>query len=99
MIPLSIAIAEWRAGLDADDVDAVAAARRMRAPLLAIVDGADPRMPEPVVRRVFDAHPGPKRFWLAPGASHAGAALAPAYWREVFGFLDTPCERERKPRT
>src|SRR5262245_16245254 len=88
IIPLSIAVAEWRAGFRADDVDAVDAARRLRAPLLAIVDGADPRMPEPVVRRVYDAHPGPKRLWIAPGAPHAGASLAPGYWREVTAFLE-----------
>jgi uncharacterized protein len=88
IIPLSIAVAEWRAGFRADDVDAVDAARRLRAPLLAIVDGADPRMPEAVVRRVYDAHPGPKRFWTAPSAPHAGASLAPGYWREVTAFLE-----------
>jgi pimeloyl-ACP methyl ester carboxylesterase len=87
-IPLSIAFAEWRAGFDADDVDAVAAASRVRAPLLAICDGADERMPEPVVRRVYDAHPGPKRFWLCPGAGHVGASLHPDYWKEVLGFLE-----------
>jgi pimeloyl-ACP methyl ester carboxylesterase len=88
LIPLSIKVAEWRAGFRADDVDAVAAARQVRAPLLAIVDGADPRMPEAVVRRVFDAHPGPKRLWVAPGAPHAGAFFAPGYWTEVTGFLE-----------
>lgn len=87
LIPAAIAVAEWRAGFDADEVDAVAAARSVRAPLLAIVDGADPRMPEAVVRRVFDAHPGPKRLWIAPGAPHAGAAYAPGYWPAVLGFL------------
>jgi pimeloyl-ACP methyl ester carboxylesterase len=88
LIPLSIKVAEWRAGFRADDVDAVAAARRVRAPLLVIVDGADPRMPEAVVRRVFDAHPGPKRLWVAPGAPHAGALFAPGYWAEVGSFLE-----------
>jgi hypothetical protein len=88
LIPMSIWVAEWRAGFRADDVDAVAAARLVRAPLLAIVDGADPRMPEAVVRRVFDAHPGPKRLWVAPGAPHAGAVFAPGYWTEVTGFLE-----------
>ena len=88
LIALSIAMAEWRAGFDADEIDAVAAARRIKAPLLAIVDGADERMPEPVVRRVFDAHPGPKAFWVAPGADHAGAILSPGYWKTVVGFLD-----------
>lgn len=87
LIPAAIAVAEWRAGFDADEVDAIAAARSVTAPLLAIVDGADPRMPESVVRRVFDAHRGPKRLWIAPGASHAGAAYAPGYWPAILGFL------------
>ena len=33
---------------------------RIGAPLFAIVDGQDPRMPEAVVRRIYDAHPGPE---------------------------------------
>ena len=88
LVPTTIAIAEWRAGFDADEVDAVAAARRIRAPLLAIADGADPRMTEAIVRRVFDAHPGPKRFWVAPGAAHTGASLSREYWTTVLTFLD-----------
>jgi alpha-beta hydrolase superfamily lysophospholipase len=88
LIPIAVAIAEWRAGFDADAVDAVAAAHRMKAALLAIVDGDDPRMPEAVVRRVYDAHPGPKRLWIAAGVDHAGAPLRPDYWPTVLGFLD-----------
>jgi pimeloyl-ACP methyl ester carboxylesterase len=88
VVPLSIAAAEWRAGFDADEVDAVAAARRIRAPLLAIVDGEDARMPEAVVRRVFEAHPGPRRLWIAPGAGHVGASLHPDYWPVVLRFLE-----------
>jgi pimeloyl-ACP methyl ester carboxylesterase len=88
IVPLSIAAAEWRAGFDADEVDAVAAARRLRAPLLAIVDGADHRMPEAVVRRVYDAHRGPRRLWVAPGAGHCGASNHPDYWPVVTGFLE-----------
>ena len=87
IVPLSIAAAEWRAGFDADEVDAVAAARRLRAPLLAIVDGADDRMPEAVVRRIFDAHSGPRRLWIAPGAGHVGASAHPDYWPVVTGFF------------
>ena len=88
IIPITIAIAEWRAGFRADDVDAVAAAAALRAPLLAIADGADPRMPEAVVRRVADAHGGPHQVWVAPGAEHVGAVLHPDYWRVVLSFLD-----------
>jgi len=88
LIPAAIALAEWRADFDADEVSAVEAARRFRGPLLLIVDGDDPRMPEAVVRRVLDAHSGPKRLWMAPGAPHAGAANAPGYWVTVLGFLE-----------
>jgi pimeloyl-ACP methyl ester carboxylesterase len=88
VIPLAIACAEWRGGFVADEIDAVAAAARIHAPLFAIVDGADPRMPEAVVRRVFDAHPGPKRLWVTPGADHVGAVLHPEYWPRVLAFLE-----------
>jgi uncharacterized protein len=88
IIPLAIAAAEWRAGFDADDIDAVAAARRIRAPLLAIVDGADDRMPEAVVRRVYDAHPGPKRLWVADGVSHVGAVFHTDYRKQITAFLE-----------
>jgi pimeloyl-ACP methyl ester carboxylesterase len=86
---LSLAVAGWRAGFDPDDVDLVKAAARLRAPLLTIVDGDDPRMPEAVVRRVHDAHAGPKRMWVAPGVGHVGAVLRPDYWLQVNGFLET----------
>jgi alpha-beta hydrolase superfamily lysophospholipase len=85
---LALAVAGWRAGFDPHAVDLVAAAARLRAPLFTIVDGADPRKPEAVVRRVYDAHPGPKRIWIARGADHVGAILHPDYWREIAGFLE-----------
>ncbi|HET8646284.1 MAG TPA: hypothetical protein VFO85_12390, partial [Vicinamibacteria bacterium] len=85
---LAVALAEWRAGFDADEVDLVAAAGATPAALLAIADGADERMPEAVVRRVYDAHRGPKQFWLAPGAEHAGAGARPEYWDVVLRFLE-----------
>ena len=88
LIPAAIRVAEWRAGFDADDVDAVAAARQLTAPLLIIRDGEDLRMPEPVVRRVYDAHRGPKQLWVAEGAPHSGATHARGYWETVLGFLE-----------
>lgn len=90
---LAVAAAEWRAGFDADDVDTVAAARRIAAPLLLIVDGGDARMPEAVVRRVFDAHaaahPGRTTLWVAAGAPHCGGWMDAGYWPRIFAFLDT----------
>ena len=87
IIPLAIRAAEWRAGFDADQIDAVSAARRIRAPLLAIVDGADPRMTVDIVKRVVDAHRGPNRLWVAGGVDHVGALYHPDYRKVVMGFL------------
>jgi uncharacterized protein len=88
LIPIAIRAAEWRAGFDADAVNAVAAARRIHAPLFAIVDGLDSRMPEAVVRRIYDAHPGPKSLWVAPGVDHVGAVTLPEYRARVCAFLE-----------
>jgi pimeloyl-ACP methyl ester carboxylesterase len=89
LIPISIQFAEWWGGFDADEVDAVAAARRIRAPLLAIADGDDALMPEEVVRRIYAAHPGPKELWVAPGMPHVSARLDADYWPHVMRFLES----------
>jgi alpha-beta hydrolase superfamily lysophospholipase len=88
LIPLSIQGAEWLAGFDADSIDAVAAASRIQAPLLAIVDGDDRRMPEDVVRRIVDAHPGPHRLWVASGVDHVGAIYHRDWKPVVLSFLE-----------
>jgi alpha-beta hydrolase superfamily lysophospholipase len=88
LTPIAIALAEWRAGFRADEVDLVAAAAHTRAALLAIADGDDNRMPPEVVRRVYDAHQGPKRFWVAAGAEHVGASGNGEYWAIVMDFLE-----------
>lgn len=93
LIPIAIRLAELRAGFDADAVDAVAAASGIEAPLLAIVDGDDRRMPEPVVRRVVDAHRGPKKLWVAEGVGHVGAVYHPDFQRVVLGFVEESLSR------
>ena len=87
VVPITIAVAEWLGGLRRRRGGRGRRGARCRAPLLAIADGGDDRMPEAVVRRVFDAHPGPKALWVAPGAPHVGAVLHPDYWPTVDGFL------------
>jgi len=88
IIPLAILSAEWVADFDADDVDAVAAAPLIDAPVLLIADGLDQRMPEPVIRRIVDAHPGPSELWVAEGVNHVGARWNPDWETTVFGFLE-----------
>lgn len=87
LMPMAIRVAEWRAGFDADAIDSLAAARRLRAPLFLIVDGLDRRMPESVVRRILDAHPGPKELWVADGVDHVGAQFHAEYPARVAAFL------------
>jgi alpha-beta hydrolase superfamily lysophospholipase len=87
VVPLTAAFAGAWGGFDPRELDAVAAASRCACALLAIADGADDRMPEAVVRRVFDAHPGPKALWVAPGMPHVGAALHPDYRPTIDRFL------------
>jgi len=87
-VPIAVTFAGLWGGFDPDDVDSLAAARALQAPLFLIVDGADDRMPEAVVRRIYDAHPGPKDIWVAPGAPHVGARLRADYWPRVLGFLE-----------
>jgi hypothetical protein len=93
LLPLAMLGAEWLAGFDAEDVDAVSAASRIQAPLLAIVDGDDRRMPEPVVRRIVDAHAGNHEVWIASGVGHVGAIHHPEWSRIVLGFLDKHAAR------
>ena len=45
-------------------------------------------MPEAVVRRIYDAHPGPKRLWVAPGVDHVGAIMLRDHWPRVRAFLE-----------
>jgi len=88
IIPLAISAAEWRGGFDADEVDAVAAARRIRAPLLVIADEKDVQMPPEVVRRVYEAHPGPGELWIAPGVEHIQSFQLSEHWPRIESFLE-----------
>jgi pimeloyl-ACP methyl ester carboxylesterase len=84
---IAIFFAEVWGGFDADRVDAIEAARQLHMPLMLLAGGADPRMPEAVVRRIYDAHPGPKEVWVVPGADHVGARLDADYDRRLDAFL------------
>lgn len=88
IVPLSILAAEWIAGFDADDVDCVEAAKQIEAPLLAIVDGEDRRMPKEVVSRIVEAHPGKHELWIADGVDHVGAIHHENWQAKLTTFLD-----------
>jgi pimeloyl-ACP methyl ester carboxylesterase len=72
-------LAEAEAAFRADEVSPVAAAARIRAPVL-LVHGADDRDTRPAhSERIYAALPGPKRLVLVPGAGHNDVLNAGAW--------------------
>ena len=57
---------------------------------LALSDLAPLRLAPPdLARSLFDVHPGPKRLWEEPGATHNTLPYRPgdSLWSEITGFL------------
>jgi pimeloyl-ACP methyl ester carboxylesterase len=67
--------------------EALADAARSRAPLLAIVAGADMIIPVARSRALYDAWAGPKSWQVVPGAGHDTLGATADFWRGVAGFL------------
>ena len=70
--------------------DNLARVRLLRMPLLVAQGDRDAIVPPAHGRRVFDAAPGPKRFFAIPGAGHNDTDLVggEAYWQAIADFLD-----------
>ena len=88
---LIVAMAEFRAGFDADDGDVEAAVREIDAPILFIAGGADRRMPPALAERLLNAARNPlKELLVVAGAGH-GEAFATdheKYLGSVYRFLE-----------
>jgi pimeloyl-ACP methyl ester carboxylesterase len=82
---------EHRYVLPVDQVDCVRAAGRVRCPSLVMAAEYDKRMPIRVARRVFEALPGPKRWWVIPGTTHEKRPFTPEFCRTVEDFLRFCC--------
>ena len=65
---------------------------RLRTPLLVLHGDRDEIVPFAQGRRVFEAAPGPKRFFAIPGAGHNDTYFVggDAYWKVLKAFLDDP---------
>jgi hypothetical protein len=75
--------AERRGGFAVDDVDVVASARAIRAPVLLIHGAADADTGPDHSRRVYAALAGPKRLIEVPGAGHNESLAEAAVWAEI----------------
>lgn len=67
--------------------EAIDAARRIRAPLLAIVADSDSIIRPERSRVLYDAWAGPKTWQLVAGADHNSLDAFDAYWERVARFL------------
>jgi fermentation-respiration switch protein FrsA (DUF1100 family) len=87
--PVTLFIVERRLRVRAAGVRPIDAIARFGGrPVLIIEDGDDDRIPPGSGRRLYDAAPGPKEYWLVEGAVHAeGFDTAPVeYERRVLAF-------------
>jgi uncharacterized protein len=87
IIAQAFRIAEQQGHFQVDAVSPVAAAARIRIPVLLVHGAADSDTPPEHSRRVLDALSGPKRLILVPGARH-NESLREEVWSEVERWLD-----------
>ncbi len=86
-IAAAFALAEQQARFRVDEASPVAAAERIRVPVLLIHGEQDVETPPSHSERVFAALRGPKRLLLLPGAGH-NDALRDEVWNQVAAWLD-----------
>jgi uncharacterized protein len=67
--------------------DSAADARRVQAPLLAIVAGDDSIIPVERSRALYDAWAGPKTWLVVPATDHNTLSAPEAFWNGVGAFL------------
>jgi hypothetical protein len=70
--------------------DTLTKVKTLRIPLLILHGERDEVVPFAQGRRVFEAAPGPKRFYAIPGAGHNDTYVVggDAYWRVLSDFMD-----------
>ena len=83
----AFALAEQQARFRVDEASPVAAAVRIRVPVLLIHGERDVDTPPTHSQRILAALPGPKRLLLLPGAGH-NDPLRDVVWNEVAAWLD-----------
>ena len=98
IIARAFRIAEQQGHFEIDGVSPVAAAARLKIPVLLVHGAADSDTPPDHSRRAMAALAGPKRLILVPGARH-NESLRGEVWTEIERWLDEILSRytERLP--
>ncbi len=86
-IEAAFRLAEQQASFQVEAASPVAAAPRIRVPVLLVHGADDQETPPAHSQRVFAALPGDKRLLLVPGAGHNDALSAEA-WREIEDWVE-----------
>ena len=88
MIRRAFAMAEARGDFRADEVSPVAAARRIRVPVLLIHGVLDADTPPDHSRRILAALGGPKELILVEGAHHNESLRADGTWQRIERWVE-----------
>lgn len=78
---------EARARYRIRDVDTVRALQSVRVPVLFLAAENDVRMPVTLVRSMYDAHPGPKSWYVIPGTGHEFRPFEQEFQKVVSQFI------------
>ncbi len=97
MIRRAFSIAEARGAFRADEVSPVAAARRIRVPVLLIHGALDTDTPPDHSRRIFAALAGPRELILVEGAHHNESLRAEGTWQRIESWVEDVLA-SREPR-
>ena len=87
LITLAMPMIEERAKFNVDEVDALKAAARIRAPMLVMAAERDHRMEPSMVRRIYEKAAGPKEFWIIPGEGHEARNFGDDFRNHIRAFL------------
>jgi pimeloyl-ACP methyl ester carboxylesterase len=93
MIRRAFSIAEARGDFRADEVSPVAAARRIRVPVLLIHGALDTDTRPDHSRRILAALGGPKELILVEGAHHNESLRADATWQRIESWVEAVLAR------
>jgi fermentation-respiration switch protein FrsA (DUF1100 family) len=83
---LAVPMAEWRLGLNMDDVSPLREIAKLRIPLYLIGGTSDVVAPPMGIRKLYDAASGQKSLWMVPYAGHGDFfSYAPAGYKQRIG--------------
>jgi len=90
-------VAEFEGHFNVEAVSPLAAARRIRVPVLLIHGSMDRDTPPDHSRRVFEALHGPKQLLLVPGHGH-NQSLRGEVWQDIDRWVDRALTVPAVPR-